>query len=201
MKYASWTRSTAIVSLPIHSASLTKIWRRFRWTLNLVYSFAAVFVLNVWSKCTAVQRNTLITDQNVHAKNCTNRVSNPPALDLLHRMVHKQIRFAHWPNQVCSPTKSGFVCLPAYLSVCLSACLSACLPACLFYPVQQILIFNDSSTNSTHHLQTGFYFLVLLPSFSSLCKLKYSSLHGVPSGFIFGSVLWQILEWYFGFFT
>ena len=116
-------------------------------------------------------------------------------------LLTDQIRFAHRPNQVCSPTKSGFVCLPACLSVCLSACLPACLPACLFYPVQQILIFNDSSTNSTHHLQTGFYFLVLLPSFSSLCKLKYSSLHGVPSGFIFGSVLWQILEWYFGFFT
>ena len=106
-------------------------------------------------------------------------------------LLTDQIRFAYRPNQV------SFACLPACLSVCLSVCLSAC----LFYQVQQILIFNDSSTNSTHHLQTGFYFLVLLPSFSSLCKLKYSSLHGVPSGFIFGSVLWQILEWYFGFFT
>ena len=41
---------------------------------------------------TAVQRNTLITDQNVHAKKCTNRVSYRSAVDLLQRLVHQQTR-------------------------------------------------------------------------------------------------------------
>ena len=61
---------------------------------------------------TAVQRNTLITDQNVHAKNSTNRVSKQPALDLLRAwafskpdLVHQQTRLGPSANPTWSISK------------------------------------------------------------------------------------------------